>query len=174
MRRDYITAIDWSKTEFSSIPSSQRKYFEREIYAIVSIEKSKLPLLKQKFPKLKHIKEIKEDWKKRDYLKKFASKFDKSIFEFIDYTTNFDKLIITFEENLKNKTSLVIVDDNIYNKFVSIFGKGNIIKEGKVRESHLKRLTLIADNLSNLFRRLKDLYRNPTKRIEILKKIIKR
>ena len=169
-----ITAIDWSKTNFSTIPSNQRKYFEREIYAIVSIEKSKLPLLKQKFSKLKHIKEIKEDWKKRDYLKKFAEKFDKSIFEFVDYTTSFDKLIIEFDENLKDKTELVIVDDHIYNKFVSIFEEKNVLKEGKVRDPQLRRLCLIADNISNLFRRMRDLYRNASKRIEIAKKIIKR
>jgi len=136
-----ITAIDWSKTNFSTIPINQRKYFERGVYAIISIEKSKLSLLKQKFPTLKHIKEIKEDWKKRDYLKKFAEKFDNSIFRVVDYSTNLDKLLAEYEELIKNESQLIVVDDNIFHKFKQIFFNVDIIKEGKVRDPNIKRLT---------------------------------
>ena len=174
MERDLVTAIDWSKTEFSSIPSNQRKYFEREIYAIVSIEKSKLPLLRQKFPKLKHIKDLKRDTEKRDYLRKFAEKFDNSIFEVVDYSTNLDKLLAEYEELIKNRSQLVIIDDNIFYKFKQAFSDVAMIKERKVRDFDLKRLALITDNLANLFRRIRDLFRNSTRRIEIIKKILKR
>ncbi len=169
-----ITVIDWSKTDFSTIfPKNRRKLFEREVFLIVSLKESNLSLLKQKYPNVKHVKRIKEDWKKRNYLKKFAEKFDSSIFEYVDYTLNFDKLVIEFNRKLKGKSKVVIVDDNIYEKFRRFFLDENIIKEGAVRDPDLIRLMRIADTLANFFRRSRELYGNSNKRFEISKKIIK-
>ncbi len=146
-KKNLITAIDYS--------GSNEK--PRNIYVLVSVEKTNIPKLSELLInrlRIKHWEKLRSR-EKAAYTNKFQRNWSeiKSLLTRVDIKFNAYDLLSSNAEIIENSREL-IVDDSFFRKYMGMYeGEGKLVLESYT-SGFRKAFIYLADNIANIIRRL--------------------
>ncbi|NPA86055.1 MAG: hypothetical protein GXO42_01465 [bacterium] len=152
--RNLILAVDWSANTYKHSKKSA-------VYVLLAVEATRLLELSKKFGWIKHCRKIGSKKRRMEYLRTFYANFDPNLFSFIGIYSSVPCLLVDLRQLLP-RCKIAVLDDYVFEvlrkKHKLYFGDIVVFREGELNNGVLRKLSLVADNLSHLVRRIEDVF----------------